>query len=154
MRTVRVPLLDGATSYTMTGNPAVAKPLADGLPLSCGIGALLLFHYPTTWNHFLADHAISFRVLPLSPHRAQLTTKWLVSKDAIEGVDYDLKNLTHVWLETNNQDSHIVAENQIGVSSPSHDPGPFSPAHESGVSQFLDWYVSRLQVPKAFDHVA
>jgi glycine betaine catabolism A len=154
MRTVRVPLLEGAKSYTMSGDPAVAKPLANGLPLSSDIGALLVFHYPTTWNHFLADHAISFRVLPLGMHRTQLTTKWLVNKDAVEGFDYDLNNLTHVWLETNNQDSHIVAENHIGVSSPTYDPGPFSLAHESGVGQFLDWYVSRLQVQKAFDHVA
>jgi len=154
MRTVRVPLLEGAKSYTMSGDPAIAEPLASGLPLSSGIGALLLFHYPTSWNHFLVDHAISFRVLPLGPHRTQLTTKWLVNEAAVDGVDYDLSNLTHVWLETNDQDSHIVAENHVGVSSPTYDPGPLSLAHESGVSQFLDWYVSRLQVQKAFDHVA
>ncbi len=28
---------------------------------------LLLSHYPNSWNHFLADHAIVFRVLPLTP---------------------------------------------------------------------------------------
>jgi glycine betaine catabolism A len=154
MRTVRVPLLECAKSYTMSGDPAVGKPLASGLPLSSGIGALLLFHYPTSWNHFLTDYAISFRVLPLGPHRTQLTTKWLVNKAALEGIDYDLNNLTQVWLETNDQDSHIVAENHIGVSSPTYEPGPLSLAHESGVGQFLDWYVSRLQVTEAFDHVA
>jgi len=154
MRTVRVPLLEGANSYTMSGDPAVGKPLSNGLALSSGIGALLLFHYPSSWNHFLADHAISFRVLPLGMYRTQLTTKWLVNKDAVEGVDYNLNNLTHVWLETNDQDSRIVAENHIGVSSPTYDPGPFSLAHESGVGQFLDWYVSRLQVHKALNHVA
>jgi Rieske 2Fe-2S family protein len=154
MRTVRVPLLDGARSYTMSGETAVSRSLANSLPLTSAIGALLLFHYPTNWNHVLADHAISFRVLPLGPHRTQLTTKWLVNNAAVEGVDYDLKNLTHVWLETNGQDSQIVAENHIGVASPGYDPGPFSLAHESGVAQFLDWYVSRLRVQKAFDHVA
>jgi phenylpropionate dioxygenase-like ring-hydroxylating dioxygenase large terminal subunit len=45
-----------------------------------------------------------------------------------------------------------VAEQRF--RSPTYDPGPFSLAHESGVGQFLDWYVSRLQVQKAFDHVA
>ncbi len=29
-------------------------------------GALLKFSYPSTWNHFLADHAIVFRVTPIS----------------------------------------------------------------------------------------
>ena len=93
-------------------------------------------------------------MLPLGPQRTQLTTKWLVNRDAVEGVDYDLKELTRVWLATNDQDSRIVAENQIGVSSPTYDPGPYSVAHESGVSQFLDWYVSRLQTGMVFNHVA
>jgi glycine betaine catabolism A len=26
------------------------------------------------------------------------------------------------------------------VSSPAYEPGPFSPEHEGGVRQFLDWY--------------
>jgi hypothetical protein len=31
------------------------------------VGDVLFYHYPTTWNHFTADHAITFRVLPISP---------------------------------------------------------------------------------------
>jgi Rieske 2Fe-2S family protein len=49
-----------------------------------------------------------------------------------------------VWLATNEQDRRIVQENQIGVSSPAYEPGPFSHAHEGGVSQFVDWYCTRL----------
>ncbi len=143
-RTARMPLIPQAVSYTLSGKPAVRRPLTDAIPLSSNIGSLLLFHYPTTWNHFLADHAISFRVLPLSPTRTQLTTKWLVHRDAVEGVDYDLAELTRVWLATNEQDRRIVAENQIGVSAPTYEPGPFSMMQEGGVSQFVDWYSSRL----------
>lgn len=154
MRTARVPLIGTASSFTMSGEPAVRRPLTERLPLSSGVGGLLFFHYPSSWNHALTDHAISFRVLPLGPRRTQLTTKWLVNREAVEGVDYDLNELTHVWLATNDQDSRIVSENQIGVSAPTYDPGPYSPAHESGVSQFLDWYVSRLQARLVFDHVA
>lgn len=145
MRTTRIPLLKDAVSYTMTGQPAVKKPLSDNISLASRVGALLFFHYPSTWNHFLADHAVTFRVLPLGPKRTQLTTKWLVHRDAVEGVDYDLKELTHVWLETNEQDRRIVAENQIGVSTPSYEPGPYSLAQEGGVSQFVEWYVSQLR---------
>jgi Rieske 2Fe-2S family protein len=90
MRTARMPLIAPAVSYTMTGDAAVKRPLSDSIPRELNIGTLLLFHYPTTWNHVLADHAISFRVLPLSPTRTALTTKWLVHRDAIEGVDYDI----------------------------------------------------------------
>jgi Rieske 2Fe-2S family protein len=88
----------------------------------------------------LADHAVSFRVLPISPTETELTTKWLVHRDAIEGEDYDLGELTAVWQATNAQDQRIVEENQRGVSSPAYEPGPFSPEHEGGVRQFLEWY--------------
>lgn len=145
LRTARMPLLASTVSYTSSGEPAVKRPLSDAIPRETNIGALLVFHYPTTWNHFLADHAITFRVLPLAPTRTQLTTKWLVHRDAVEGVDYILDDLTRVWLATNDQDSRIVRENQIGMNSPTYEPGPLSHTHESGVSQFVDWYCSRLQ---------
>jgi Rieske 2Fe-2S family protein len=143
LRTARMPLLGAAVSYTDSGQPAVKKPLSDEIPRDANIGALLVFHYPTTWNHFLADHAISFRVLPLGPTRTQLTTKWLVHREAVEGVDYDREELTRVWLSTNEQDRRIVHENQIGMNTPTYEPGPFSHTEESGVGQFIDWY-SRL----------
>lgn len=145
MRTARMPLIGPAVSYTLTGHPAVKRALSDSIPRDLNIGALLLFHYPTTWNHILADHAISFRVLPLSPTRTALTTKWLVHRDAVEGVDYDLGELTRVWLATNEQDREIVREIQIGASCPTYEPGPLSNVTEGGVKQFIDWYCSRLE---------
>ncbi len=145
IRTARMPLLGSAVSYTSAGSAAVRRPLSDVIPTAANIGALLMFHYPSTWNHVLADHAISFRVLPLGPTRTQLTTKWLVHRDAVDGVDYDLADLTRVWLATNEQDRRIVQENQVGVSSPGYEPGPFSNPHEGGVSQFVDWYCARLR---------
>jgi Rieske 2Fe-2S family protein len=74
-----------------------------------------------------------------------LTTKWLVHKDAVEGVDYDLEELTEVWIATNAADKRICQENQIGVTSPAYDPAPYSPVHEDGTTQFLDWYCSHLE---------
>lgn len=145
MRTARMPLVAPAVSYTLTGDAAVKRPLSDSIPCDLNIGTLLLFHYPTSWNHVLADHAISFRVLPLSPTRTALTTKWLVHRDAVEGVDYDLSELTRVWLATNEQDRAIVREIQIGMDCPAYEPGPLSSVTEGGVQQFLDWYCSRLE---------
>jgi Rieske 2Fe-2S family protein len=140
-----MPMLAPAVSYTMSGLPAVRRPLSDSIPRDLNIGALLLFHYPSTWNHFLADHAISFRVLPLSPTRTALTTKWLVHREAKEGVDYDIEELTRVWLATNEQDRRIVHENQIGMNCPTYEPGPLSSVTENGVQQFVDWYSKRLE---------
>jgi glycine betaine catabolism A len=144
IRTARMPLLGTAVSYTESGAAAVRRPLSTAIPAAANIGALLLFHYPSTWNHVLTDHAISFRVVPLGPTRTQLTTKWLVHRDAVAGVDYDLVDLTRVWLATNEQDRRIVQENQCGVSAPGYEPGPFAHPHEGGVTQFIDWYCARL----------
>jgi Rieske 2Fe-2S family protein len=142
-RIMRMPLLGAAVSYTMDGKPAVRRALSDAVTDS-NVGALLMFNFPSTWNHVLGDHAISFRVLPLGPTETQLTTKWLVHKDAVEGVDYDLRNLTEVWLATNDEDRRVCQENQLGVNSPIYEPAPYSPVHEAGVMQFVDWYRNHL----------
>ncbi len=143
-RTARMPLIDGTVSFTMDGTAAVRRPLCDTVT-EANTGTLLLFHYPSTWNHVLADHALSFRMLPISPSETMLTTKWLVHKNAVEGVDYDLARMTEVWLATNDADRRICQENQIGVTSPAYDPAPYSPIHEGGVTQFVNWYCTHLE---------
>ena len=142
-RVARMPLEDPAVSFTMDGKAAVAKKLGRvELP---DAGSLLMFHYPSTWNHFLPDHSLTFRVTPISPMETEVTTTWLVHKDAVEGVDYDLKRLTEVWNATNDEDREITETNQRGILSPAYQPGPYSPDWESGVVQFVDWYVSSLE---------
>ena len=138
----RIPLLEKAESYTMDGKAAVARPNSS-FPFK-DAGTLLVFNYPTTWNHFLSDHAIAFRVNPISATETEVQTKWLVHKDAREGVDYDLKRLTEVWVNTNDEDRAVVENNQEGIFSPAYRPGPYSSVQESGVIQFVDWYVDTL----------
>jgi len=142
-RMTRIPLAAKAVSYTMNGQPAVSRRLdRSGVE---NIGALLYFHYPSTWNHFLGDHALSFRILPLGPTETLVTTKWLVHKDAQEGIDYDLDHLTRVWLATNDQDRKLVEGTQAGVISPAYEPGPYSDLAENGVCQFDDWYCETMR---------
>ena len=137
-RLARIPLLNNAESYTMSTKAAVARRMGT-MPFN-DAGSLLMYHYPNTWNHFLGDHAITFRVLPVSATETEVTTTWLVHKGAVEGVDYDLKTLTEVWLATNDEDRQVVEENQKGILSPAYEPGPYSPIQEEGVIQFTDWY--------------
>ena len=140
-RLVRIPFVGDAVSYTMDGK-AAAPPL-PGMPFA-NAGSLLFFHYPNTWNHFLSDHVLTFRVLPISPTETEVVTTWLVHKDAVEGRDYDLNRLTEVWLATNDEDRRVVEENQAGINSPAYEPGPYSAKQESGVIQFIDWYLAAL----------
>lgn len=140
-RLVRIPFVGDAVSYTMDGK--AAAPMLPGMPFA-NAGSLLFFHYPNTWNHFLSDHVLNFRVLPVSPTETEVVTTWLVHKDAVEGRDYDLNRLTEVWLATNDEDRRVVEENQAGINSPAYEPGPYSQKQESGVIQFIDWYLATL----------
>lgn len=142
-RVARMPLLENYTSYTMNGHDAVKRHVGDFKGVNPG--ALVLFHYPSTWNHFLDDQVISFRLVPIGPQASLVTTKWLVHKDAVEGIDYDKDTLTHVWNQTNAQDKHLVEENQRGINSPAYESGPYSSVYESGVIQFVEWYGDILQ---------
>ncbi|WP_346301465.1 SRPBCC family protein, partial [Halomonas sp. BM-2019] len=95
-------------------------------------------------NHFMGDHAIVFRVLPLGPQQTLVTTKWLVHKDAEEGVDYHTETMRRVWDATNDQDRRLAEENQRGINSKAYQPGPYSETYEFGVIDFIDWYGERL----------
>ncbi|MEI4557874.1 SRPBCC family protein, partial [Klebsiella pneumoniae] len=81
---------------------------------------------PNNWNHFLADHIIHFRVLPLSAGRTAVRTTWLVHEDAVEGVDYDVERLTRVWIATNDQDARLAQINHEGIASMAYRPGPYA----------------------------
>jgi len=142
-RFVRIPFLGTGVSYTLDGKAAVSKRVGT-VPFD-NAGSCLFFHYPNSWNHFLSDQVLNFRVLPVGPEETEVTTTWLVHKDAVEGVDYDLNRLTEVWISTNDEDRRIVEENQRGINSPAYIPGPYSKVEEGGVNQFVDWYCRTLQ---------
>ena len=50
-----------------------------------------------------------------------------------------------MWLATNDEDRRVVEENQFGINSPAYTPGPYSKKQESGVIQFIDWYLATLR---------
>lgn len=97
-----------------------------------------------SWTHVMSDHAVITYIIPLSPDRTLVRSKWLVHKDAVEGVDYDLQQLTEVWVATNQQDASLVGITHSGTQDPGYAPGPFSAFTESYVDQFSRWYAARL----------
>jgi phenylpropionate dioxygenase-like ring-hydroxylating dioxygenase large terminal subunit len=141
-RAARLPFTGTAQSITMDGKPAVARPL--GQSPAGAHGSLRWVHYPSTFNHCLNDYTVLVRMLPLGPEKTLVTTKWLVDAEAVEGVDYTIETLTHVWKVTNDQDKALVERNQAGVRSSGYRPGPYSPSLEAGVVKFVDWYCGKL----------
>ncbi len=148
-RTTRLPLVGDASSMTMDGRPACSKLLhAFASP---DTSDLSLWTHPNSWHHFMSDHAMTFRVIPLSATQSRVTTKWLVHEDAVEGVDYDVANLTRVWDATNRQDKQLAEWAQAGVASSAFVPGPLSPETEDMVVNFIDWYVKVAREGLAVD---
>lgn len=140
-RCIRLPFHEGALSFTMDGGPACNKLLGDFTEPD--LGSVRMFRAPNNWNHFLADHIIHFRVLPLAQDRTALRTTWLVHEDAVEGVDYDIERLSEVWIATNAQDAELAAVNHRGIRSMAYQPGPYAPS-EFMLTHFSNWYAGKM----------
>lgn len=142
-RIVRMPLKEGITVMTMDGKLACNKLL--GRIKNPDLGSMRILHLPNSWNHAQSDHLIAFQVRPVSATKTEVTTKWIVHKDAVEGKDYDVDNLTVVWDQTNLQDRTLAENNQRGINSVAYEPGPYSPTFEFGVINFIDWFSHTMQ---------
>lgn len=141
-RTQRMPLDKSGESQTLNTRRACNRLLANFD--DAAIGGLSFWTQPNSWHHFMGDHIVTFMVMPLDQDRTLVRTKWLVHKDAVEGVDYQIDNMTAVWDATNAQDRRLVEESHLGVKSPAYRPGPYSPYTETLVEKFSNWYINRL----------
>jgi Rieske 2Fe-2S family protein len=141
-RTERLPLDRAGQSQTMNAEVACKKLLGDFD--EAALGGLSFWTQPNSWHHFMSDHIVTFTVLPISAEKTMVRTTWLVHKDAVEGRDYNLDNLTAVWVATNAQDRALVEQSQQGIRSDAYEPGPYSPFTEMLVEKFCNWYVNRL----------
>ena len=141
-RTERLPLEDAGESETLDTRIACKRLLGDLSEKR--LGALSLWTQPNSWHHFMSDHIVTFAVFPISAETTLLRTKWLVHKDAVEGQDYDVANLTAVWRATNRQDSDLVGKAAAGARCSGYQPGPYSPDTETLVEKFSAWYIARL----------
>jgi Rieske 2Fe-2S family protein len=141
-RTQRLVISGGGESQTMNGLAACKKLM--GSMTRKDLGDIHLWGH-NSWAHFMGDHAVVLMIVPLSPGETLLRAKWLVHKDAVEGVDYDVETLTEVWNATNRQDSHLVALAHAGVAGHGYEPGPYSRFTEGQLDSFMSWCVARLQ---------
>ena len=137
----RFALNEGTRSLTMDGGFAVSKLMCE----SAGgdIGSLRWAIEPHSFCHSTADTTVSFSVMPTGPNETVVTCKWLVHKDAVEGVDYEVERLTELWTVTNLQDRDLVETNQRGVNSVGYVPGPYCREAEALVLRFTDWYCEK-----------
>jgi Rieske 2Fe-2S family protein len=142
-RAQRLPITEAGESHTMDTKAASRRLLGNFT--HARMGGLSFWTQPNSWHHFMADHAVTFSVLPIGPQETLVRTKWLVHKDAEEGRDYTIDNLTKVWRATNDQDRSLVERTAAGVRSSAYEPGPYSSNTEGMVEKFVAWYIARLR---------
>jgi Rieske 2Fe-2S family protein len=109
------------------------------------IGSMRWALEPHSFAHATADTVFMFSAMPTGPEETVVTSKWLVHKDAVEGVDYDVESLTALWTKTNLQDLNLCENNQRGVNSLGYVPGPYSQEAEFLVMRFVDWYCNEAR---------
>jgi Rieske 2Fe-2S family protein len=140
-RVARLPLRDGYVTESLSGR--LVAPVLGALEGS-DVGSLRVITLPNSWSHANADYAMTTRLTPLAPDSTAVDVTFFVRDDALEGSDYDLDELTAVWVATSEQDWSLCEQNYAGVRSRGYVPGPLSPVTEGSVSAFHDWYERTL----------
>jgi Rieske 2Fe-2S family protein len=133
----RYPLNPGMESISMDGGAVVSRRLIEVREKE--IGGLWWAIQPHSFCHALSDYAFLFSAIPVGPQETRVESKWLVHKDAVEGVDYTIERLTETWTKTNLQDRELAERNQRGVNGIGYVPGPYS-VDEDFVVWFGNWY--------------
>ena len=134
----RFALNEGCVSISGDGQHLSKKLMCD---IDGGdLGSMRWAIDPHVFAHAAADHTFMFSAMPVGPCETHVFSKWLVHKDAVEGVDYHLDQLTDLWTRTNDQDKWLAENNQLGVNSPGYTPGPYSQDAEMLAQRFTDWY--------------
>jgi glycine betaine catabolism A len=134
----RYPLNSGVATVSPDGASLVTQRLlhADGTE----IGGLRWATEPNSFCHLFADYAFMFTALPAGPEQTLVISKWLVAKEAREGVDFHIPKLTEVWAATNLQDRELAENNQRGINGIGYRPGPYAGSAEELVIRFNAWY--------------
>ncbi|SAL64760.1 (Fe-S)-binding protein [Caballeronia cordobensis] len=140
-RAQRQVIIGAGESQTMTTRVASRKLLGESARRD--LGSTHLWTH-SSWSHVMIDHAVITFCIPLSPDTTLVRTKWLVHAEAVEGVDYDLEELTEVWKATNAADARFMQVNHAGTQDPGYQPGPYSKHTEVFLEKFALWYTRRM----------
>jgi Rieske 2Fe-2S family protein len=128
----------GMKTFSMDGDYVVKRLLGDADNPPSRIAQVDWF--PTFQAFFQPDFIHTESFLPTSATTSTFRASFLVHEDAVEGVDYDVESLTHMYVKTLEQDRDLVEAAQQGVSSPAHQPGPLNPTLESAAIDYFKRY--------------
>lgn len=136
----RTALFEGYQTGSRDGSPVA--PLLGELTAYDG-GASDLAFEPLSFLLAYSDHVVCYVFTPVDRENTRCDVYWLVRKDAEEGRDYKVDELTWLWDITTESDKEIIVNNWRGVQSRNYTPGPFSNM-EYWESSFVDWVVAQI----------
>ena len=139
----RTALFDGYLTGSRDGGPVA--PLLGKLTDYDGGASAFSFG---AFSFLLAysDHVVCYVFTPAGHKNSRCEIYWLVRGDAVEGVDYDMEELTWLWDVTTEADKTIIVNNWKGVRSRYYTPGPFSEM-ERAERIYLEWILQELARP-------
>lgn len=139
--TSRYGLYDGFLTGSKDGQP-VAPLMGQIQGYDGGVGDFQIG--PLTFMLNYPDHCVLYRFIPRDVGSTDMEVVWFVRGDAVEGVDYDREKLTWLWHHTTLEDEYIITRNSQGVNSRFFEPGPYHPAFENELQEFVAWYLAIL----------
>ena len=134
-------LHEGVESMTMSGR-ICATPVGafTGEELS-RIAYYAIF--PTLLLSLHQDYVMFHTLWPVAPGETQITCEWLFAPHALKASDFNPDDAVAFWDMTNRQDWQACEMTQLGVSSRSYSPAPYSSA-ESLLASFDEEYLKRI----------
>ena len=110
------------------------------------IGSMRWALEPHSFAHATADSVFMFSAMPTGPEETVVTSKWLVHKDAVEGVDYDVESPAPRCGRRPICRTRTCARTISAASNSSrYVPGPYSQEAELLVMRFVDWYCNEAR---------
>jgi phenylpropionate dioxygenase-like ring-hydroxylating dioxygenase large terminal subunit len=138
---VRYPLRPGVESYSIDGKK-ISIPMGTHTDHDAGVVGLV--NYPNFWMDAVSDYVWTMRVTAINASTTDVEFCWLVNKNAVEGVDFDLGRLTEFWEITGEQDGKLCENNFKGIETNGYRQGPYAPV-EDQVINFVDWCVNGMK---------
>lgn len=133
-------------SATMSGR-VCGRLVSDKLPqedLSRG------YYYSFMPNMLLSihpDYVNYYMITPISLGETRVESEWLFHPDTVKDPKNNIQDAVDFWDLTNRQDWEIIERGQLGVSSKSYTPGPYSP-RESIPAAWDREYLKMLSLKK------
>jgi phenylpropionate dioxygenase-like ring-hydroxylating dioxygenase large terminal subunit len=132
----------GVQTETRDGQLCTKRLMGDG---KAPQPPKLLSWFPNFSLGAFPDFAFIIDWLPVSATETLFRTRWLVHRDAVEGVDYVTKEVVDMGDEFNREDKEIVERQQAGVNSSAYEVGPYHSPLEDDARKYIAHYLSLVQ---------